>query len=310
MVSTWTFRDFQGLIPLGACQGVWKLVEQLAANRISKGKGDSSVTLWPLMWKETIKFSWEDHGQWFDVTILASWRLTWRMLDEALEVRSSLDGPQGAYLVCQSEKEFRFEVVAARKVVATGSVSRRMRDSSTEKRTPKLISSRDQEIKAAINATEASSSTNITMGPPVRDPYIWHRPDMISTWEFHSFRGRVDTMTAQQTWLAILTLARSKVLRGKGSFSIKKPFSPKPLVFSWRDFRTRREVETTICPTSAFTYLALMESSTEHEYGPSGLMGAALACERRQEFDFNVWIGREHVGGGTTRTRYPDTAAS
>lgn len=161
MVSTWTFRDFRASIPLEACQGVWNVIEQLAAKRISQGKGDSSVTHWPLMWKETIEFVWDHHGQSFGVTILASWRLTWRMLEEALDVRTSLDGPKGAYLACEARKEFRFEVVAAGKVVASGSISRKRRDSSTEKHTPRLISSRDQEMKRAFNATKASPSTNM-----------------------------------------------------------------------------------------------------------------------------------------------------
>lgn len=160
MVSTWTFRDFRGQIPLKACQANWQWVERLAATKISLGQGDSSVTQWPLMWKRTITSSREDAGQWFDLTIEASWRLTWRMLDEALDIRFPPEGPRGAYLACETTKDFRFDVRAAGKVVASGSIIRRG-DSLTEKRTLKRISIRDQETRIPVNATAADSSTNL-----------------------------------------------------------------------------------------------------------------------------------------------------
>ncbi|KAL9581714.1 MAG: hypothetical protein Q9212_003734 [Teloschistes hypoglaucus] len=312
MVSTWTFRDFRGSVPLEACQGAWDVIEQLAAKKISQGKGDSSVTLWPLMWKETMEFSREDHGQWFGVTILASWRLTWRMLEEALDVRSSLDGPKGAYLACESKKEFRFEIVAAGKAVASGSIHRKRGGSSTEKQTPKLISSRDQEMKPAFNATKASPS-NITVGDRVHDPYIWHIPGMLSTWEFHSFRGRVNTLDAQQNWLEIGHLGRQKVASGRGSSSIQSAFRRgRPLVYSWEDDETHTWTITTIYSTAQFTYRVLSESSAVIDQWPPIMFGSTLACERSQEFEFDVFIESERVGWGSTRTRarHPDTAVS
>ena len=143
-----------------------------------------------------------------------------------------------------------------------------------------------------------STSANVTIQPPVPDPYIWHQPDMSTTWSFEEFRGRVNMEACKVVWYNIWGYATWEVNQGRRNWPFTRlPIFPRKYRFEW--ILGGRTLETWLYPTWKCTNKMVEEGS---RLLSEGVQGAARACERGQEFRFEVWAGNRFVMWGETRT--------
>ncbi|KAL8731252.1 MAG: hypothetical protein Q9181_004352 [Wetmoreana brouardii] len=301
MISTWRFHEFRGRVPQTVCEMMWSPMMWRAADNMARMMGNLPVMQWP-PWRREIRYSFESDHQWFDMVLQPRWALTWRMLAEAVYVPEETPGedPRGAAWVCETTKEFYFDIWAKGKMVGNGWTIRR-RDPTSETHAPRQLSSRAADPPLALSAEASIPPETKNLTAPPRDPFIWHRPGMTTTWEFHSFRGRVNVDMCKFTWNTIVLYALYNKNRGRGSFPyVSDPILPRVYPYT-SPARAGRKVQTVLNPKWSMSFNMLAEATNSERVEEEGV-GAFRVCEWAEEFYFDVYAKGKLVMWGSTRT--------
>ncbi|KAL9605607.1 MAG: hypothetical protein Q9179_001186 [Wetmoreana sp. 5 TL-2023] len=273
-----------------------------AADNIGRMMGNLPVMQWP-PWRREIRYSEEVNDQWFDTVLQPRWALTWRILAEAVYLPDATPetDPRGVAWACEAHKEFYFDIWVHGKVVGNGWTIRR-RDSPSDTHALRQLSSRAADPSLRLNAGASSpSDTNLNNSTaPPRDPFIWHQPGMATTWEFHSFRGRVNVEFCRFTWNLIVSYALYKKSHGRGSLPyVSDPIYPRAYPYN-SPVRAGRKVQTVLHPEWSMSFNMLAEAMSDER--ATEALGVARVCEWGQEFYFDVYAKGRQVMWGSTRT--------
>ncbi|KAL9578849.1 MAG: hypothetical protein Q9212_005456 [Teloschistes hypoglaucus] len=131
MQSTWEFFDFRSRVPERTCEDVFFIPLADAHLKILQGKAFLPVRSSNPLRNHLV---WSRIGSpdniWFDLHLDTPWKLTWRMLTEALPDFTTLSPiwrrrKAGIKLACKQGKEFHFSVFKGREVVTQGWLMRR-----------------------------------------------------------------------------------------------------------------------------------------------------------------------------------------
>ncbi|KAL8719537.1 MAG: hypothetical protein Q9225_003458 [Loekoesia sp. 1 TL-2023] len=285
MISTWEFYGFssRGAIAPGIAMSAWRLAYNDARQRTQAGYGSQQLG--------TQTRTWSTAGlhprTTVDLVLVPREGMTWAMLAE---------GFQGAsILICGDRRQFQFIVMAEgiHGEVAYGQTT--MRENTASGKALSARGSKNPGLTLGAKPSAQLSKANIA-AVSVRDPFIWHTEDMVTTWEFYGYRGHLDRHICEELWIEFFEEALVHLAQGAGDSRLGT--QPKHWAMRSRDGM----VDLVLIPREEMTWQMMLE----------GPWGAGKVCPAAKEFQFVVVAAgvEDEVGLGQITVRRGTVAAA
>ncbi|KAL8835052.1 MAG: hypothetical protein Q9170_003481 [Blastenia crenularia] len=227
-------------------------------------------------------FSGTDHT--VDLVIVPRPEMTWTMVAEALG---------GADFVSRGQKEYQFIIMADGVVGEVGYGQMTMRNKAASENTLSARTKEELDSTVLSNSSLQPWKANV-IATSIRDPFIWHTDDMISTWEYYGFHGRLSQNGCEQIWVDAFIEALMQDASGAGDDQLGTQAR------HWSVRVSHGYIDLVLIPRGEMTWRMMSE----------GFWGATEVCEARKEYQFvAIATGIEgEIGLGHIAMRLSDTA--